>query len=962
MGGSEGFSHIVYHVDERNVYEQTRQFYEALGFKHVLKEREDSDVVSWLVFETSDTFSGNVTIHLMLSTENVCRNHKPLDQLADACLVFRIENADLLKAVLDQQQVKYKDRSSKDGKLAEIHVVDPMENRLIFTNRPAYPNLIDFTPTPITQVSGAPAPGHAPLDVGLTPKSFAILTSGGDCSGMNPAVRAAVRYGIAKGCNVYGIYEGYQGLVDGGKYIRKMDWKSVRGWLSVGGTSIGTARCMAFKTREGRLSAAENLVKHGIDSLIVCGGDGSLTGADVFRSEWGSLIAELLSTDRITDQQAKTFSHLTIVGMVGSIDNDMASTDITIGAASCLHRVCEMVDSIGTTASSHSRAFVIEVMGRDCGWVAMMAAIATGADFVFIPEQPLAAGEWQEAICDVAHRHREMGKRKTVIIVAEGALDSSLNPVKSEDIKNILTERLGLDTRVTILGHIQRGGTPCAFDRILATTQSVAAVEAVLQSTPDMPSPFIGYVNNKVTSGPLMDAVALTHQVADAIHKKEFDRAMQLRDPQFRQDFTIYNATSVKGNDSLLLPSHRRLRFGIVHVGAPAAGMNAATRTVVRYALNRGHVPVAISNGFDGLLKGALEEMTWIDVDGWSNLGGSHLGTNRHVPGKHIDMGMLAYQMQRYELQGLVIVGGFEAYSSLLALSQARDKYPSLRVPLCVIPATISNNVPGTDYSLGCDTSLNMIVNACDAITQSARSSRRRVFVVEVQGGRSGFLAVQAGLASGANTVYIPEEGVTLDRIQSDVHHLMALYLDDDADRSEGRIVLRNETASDTYTTDVISNIFKEEGHALFDSRTAVLGHVQQGGAPSPLDRIRANTLGFRAVQFLEKQSKDALNQFAAKHNNATDDDPVLHTSSIPVPNRPIELCTAPSSAAIVGFSGSGVRCISVDELIRITDVKNRKPKSAWWYVQRPFVDLLAGRGLFTPEAQALHCKDTTHS
>ncbi|KAG1436969.1 hypothetical protein G6F57_020446 [Rhizopus arrhizus] len=156
----------------------------------------------------------------------------------------------------------------------------------------------------------------------------------------------------------------------------------------------------------------------------------------------------------------------------------MSSTDITIGAVTSLHRICESVDSIGTTALSHSRAFVIEVMGRHCGWLALAAGIATGADFVFIPERPPPEDNWEETLCAVAHRHRKLGKRKTVVIVAEGALDKHLNPIKADHIKNILSDRLGLDTRVTTLGHTQRGGSPAAFARILATIQSVAAVDA----------------------------------------------------------------------------------------------------------------------------------------------------------------------------------------------------------------------------------------------------------------------------------------------------------------------------------------------------------------------------------------------------------------------------------------------------------------------------------------------------
>lgn len=234
-------------------------------------------------------------------------------------------------------------------------------------------------------------------------KKIAVMTSGGDSPGMNGVVRAVVRMAIHMGCDAFAIYEGYEGLVRGGECIKKMEWSDVRGWLSEGGTLIGTARCMAFYERPGRLTAAKNLVLNGIDALIICGGDGSLTGADKFRDEWPSLLAELVSTGQLTQNQVDPYKHLNLVGLVGSIDNDLSGTDATIGCYSALARICEMVDYIEATASSHSRAFVIEVMGRHCGWLALLAGVATGADFVFIPERPIDH-DWKQDMCTVVQR------------------------------------------------------------------------------------------------------------------------------------------------------------------------------------------------------------------------------------------------------------------------------------------------------------------------------------------------------------------------------------------------------------------------------------------------------------------------------------------------------------------------------------------------------------------------------
>ena len=234
-------------------------------------------------------------------------------------------------------------------------------------------------------------------------KRIGVMTSGGDAPGMNGAVRAVVRMSIAKGCEAYGIYEGYDGLVKGGDLIKQMFWGDVRGWLSEGGTLIGTARCAAFRERPGRLKAVKNLVTTGIDALVICGGDGSLTGADILRDEWQGLLEELVQTNELAADEVEPFKHLNIVGMVGSIDNDMSLTDATIGCYSSLTRICEAVDCIDATASSHQRAFVIEVMGRHCGWLALMAGVSTGADFIFLPETP--PGEnWESQMCGIVSK------------------------------------------------------------------------------------------------------------------------------------------------------------------------------------------------------------------------------------------------------------------------------------------------------------------------------------------------------------------------------------------------------------------------------------------------------------------------------------------------------------------------------------------------------------------------------
>lgn len=241
----------------------------------------------------------------------------------------------------------------------------------------------------------------------------------------------------------------------------------------------------------------------------------------------------------------------------------MSMTDLTIGAVTALHRICEAIDSISSTASSHSRAFVIEVMGRHCGWLALMAGVATGADVVFIPENPPPDDDWQSDMCKVLDQHRKVGKRKSIVIVAEGAIDKNLNPIKADYVKDLLTDRLGLDTRVTTLGHTQRGGAPAAMDRILPTLQGVRAVQTLLEATPQTPSYMIGIAENKITQVPLLEAVARTKEVADAIENKDFPLAMSYRDSEFRDMLDAFRVSSSLA-ESNKVEEDQRLRIGII--------------------------------------------------------------------------------------------------------------------------------------------------------------------------------------------------------------------------------------------------------------------------------------------------------------------------------------------------------------------------------------------------------------
>jgi 6-phosphofructokinase 1 len=690
-----------------------------------------------------------------------------------------------------------------------------------------------------------------PSDQGTGPlnelSSLAVLTSGGDAGGMNSAVRAIVRTALHRGVDVWGIYEGYRGLVDGGDAIRRLESTDVGGVLQRGGTVFGTARSQAFRERDGRRKAARNLVERGIDALVVIGGDGSLTGANLFREEWPELLKELVDKGELPEKVATAHPFLRLVGLVGSIDNDMCGTDMTIGADTALHRITEALDAIHSTASSHQRTFVVEVMGRNCGYLALMASLATGANWVLIPERPPATDDWAQLMCSVMRAGRASGRRQNVVLVAEGAQDHNGKRISIEDVKNVIERELGEDARVTILGHVQRGGAPSAFDRSLSTLLGHAAVEHLLTDSPDTPPQLIGMRGNLIVSAPLMECIAQTHAVAERIAAQDYDGAMLLRGGSFRDSFNILR-TMQQAAPKPPAAGRRRFRIAVIHAGGPAPGMNTAVRAAVRLGLDRGYTMLAVRNGFVGLRDGEVQEMQWMSVSSWVSAGGAEIGTNRYVPSVE-EIPQIAKQVAAHRIDALLMIGGWAGYSAAHVLHSQRSRFAALDIPIVCLPATINNDLPATELTIGSDTALNSIMQDVDKIKQSAVASRR-CFVVEVMGRDCGYLALMSGLATGAERVYLPEEGITLENLTSDVRALAEGFR---AGKRLG-LVIRSENADPVYTTGFITSLFEKEGGDLFDAREAILGHIQEGGDPSPFDRIQATRLTARCIDYLSEQ------------------------------------------------------------------------------------------------------------
>jgi 6-phosphofructokinase 1 len=319
-------------------------------------------------------------------------------------------------------------------------------------------------------------------------KSIAVLTSGGDAPGMNAAIRSVTRSALAKGWDVWGVQHGYAGLITGS--MRQLGARDVGGIIQQGGTVLGSARSLEFKTEEGRIRALRELRQRGIDGLVVIGGNGSQTGAN-----------------------ALCQMNYPVVGVASTIDNDLYGSEITIGVDTALNIALEAIDRLKTTASSHNRAFMIEVMGRDCGYLALMSGIAGGAECIVIPEKEMTP----EEVAIELHAAYERGKAHAIVVVAEGAKN---NAAKLEAYFKEHRESLGFELRATTLGHVQRGGEPGAFDRLLATRLGAAATRCLERGEFGV---LVGLNKSEITTTPLAEVVVSKKQLDLSLIDLAFD-------------------------------------------------------------------------------------------------------------------------------------------------------------------------------------------------------------------------------------------------------------------------------------------------------------------------------------------------------------------------------------------------------------------------------------------------------
>lgn len=312
-----------------------------------------------------------------------------------------------------------------------------------------------------------------------TLKKIGVLTSGGDAPGMNAAIRAVVRASIFYKYECFAIHKGYQGLIDG--ELTPMTPRSVNNIVNKGGTFLKSARCLEFRTKEGREKAYQTVQKFELDALVVIGGDGSFTGAMIFQKEW----------------------NVPVIGIPGTIDNDISGTQFTLGYDTALNTVIDAIDKIRDTASSHNRLFFVEVMGRDAGHIALNAGVGAGAEEILIPEEDMGL----ERLLDSLKKSEKSGKSSSIVVVAEGdKTGDNVFEIASYVEKNMPY----YDVRVSVLGHMQRGGSPSCFDRVLASRMGVFAVESLREGASNV---MVGIKNDEMVLSPLENAIKGTSKI-----------------------------------------------------------------------------------------------------------------------------------------------------------------------------------------------------------------------------------------------------------------------------------------------------------------------------------------------------------------------------------------------------------------------------------------------------------------
>lgn len=663
-----------------------------------------------------------------------------------------------------------------------------------------------------------------------TNKKIAVMTSGGDAPGMNAAVRGVVRAALYEAWQVYGIRDAYRGLVEGGGSIVSLDAGVVGSSFREGGTFLGSARYPAItgdgpQAQKLKHNALQTLRELGISGLVVIGGDGSLTGAqELYR---------FLQAQRTREPALFSDWQLSIVGIPGSIDNDIPCTDMSIGVDTTLNTIVECIDKLRDTATSHKRVSIIEVMGRMRGYLAVMSGLATGADHIFIREQPVSREELFSLLAALQDSF-DHGQQAGIIIRSEGAVFSTA--FIKETIATLLEPKR--EVRETILGHLQRGGYPTAFERVLAMRMGIKAVELLKG---DCTEPlFVGIRGNCLTPSP----------VSDMLEKKSI--------PAFRDTLSFNARASFELAAQLEKPpaaSRAEKNIAILTDGNNVSGMNMAVRAVARLAINGGMGVTGIKGGFYGLLQdgpktlalewGMLEMKSILRRPG-SLLGVSHEGAMEESPQI---MQQIAGRLEQLGIDGLITVGNLRTYRMANSLAQLSG------LPIVGIPADANCNLPGTNWVIGMDSALNDLTRGIDRAADSAHV-QNKIYIIHLKWHYCYCLVHLAALAGGADQLIIDYRGSDGDdpsffraQVAEKIQGLQQLL----ARGKKGATVVFFPRNPDTAASALacIHSTIAEAGIAL--KPTVIPLETSYGGSiPTAFDRVLAKRFGAHAFTVLQ--------------------------------------------------------------------------------------------------------------
>ncbi|KAM0677432.1 hypothetical protein BDAP_001933 [Binucleata daphniae] len=563
----------------------------------------------------------------------------------------------------------------------------------------------------------------------------------------------------------------------------------------------------------------------------------------ILKSEFKTALHELIEEGLVTKESKKY--DLKVIAIPASIDNDISNTDMTLGADSALHRIIESVDKLSTTMASHQRCFVVEVMGRSCGWISLMSFFTTGADYVFMPETPTET--WKEDMLSCINYGKQNGKKGSIIIVSEGAIDISGKKINVDDIKALIDQEIGMDTRVVKLGHVQRGGAPSAFDRIMSTLFGIKAVEFLLSDQDTLPY-MIALKGREYCKVNLQKVLEDNEKIAKYQANNEYEKILYERGKIFNRLHEI--SLKIRAATSNL--NYKR-KIAVVHEGSRSGGMNVALNMIVRYANLLNQEIHVIQEGLEGSLQNQIKKTTGFEYLAGIRDGGSIIGSSFS---KTLEPEMIYNKLKEHKIDSLVIIGGSDVLMFLNRLKKIIEKKNEHKVDVVLLPATVDNNVPYTDMCLGADTALNCIDIGCDFLRLSSMSMKETVFVVEVPGKESGYLALMGGIAAGAFDYLLPERKYLINHLSETAERLKYMFK---KGNRHGILLIKNQTTFSNVGIDAFSKILATDSNGLYDVKYSVLGYLVEGGCPSPYDRICASISGVKTVEMLLKVDNEKI-------------------------------------------------------------------------------------------------------